>query len=341
VGHHELIPLDDRERWIAALADVPHGHAHTHGFCRAVQLTSGAPTYLYRYESRPGLGICALTEREHAGEIDVTTPYGFGGFAMSGDSASVAAAWREFALERGWVCGYIALNPVFADARPFAPEEVLVHNQLYVLDLRRAPEQLWERLSRNRRRQLRDWETSGARLELDRSRLARFLVDNYAAFFARKGAGPATDFRGETVAAIAELDDVLLVGAGDGELEAVAAFGYTTHAADALLAVSRPGGERHSARLVWWGVECLRDLGVPYLNLGGGIREGDDVAEFKRRFGAAREPLASLRQVYRPDVYERLCAGAGVSPERSGWFPPYRAPGAGAEPLASRRGSKP
>ena len=339
MGRHELIPLDERERWIAALADVPHGPAHTWGFCRAVQLTSGARTYLYRYESGAGQVVCALAERAHAGEIDVVTPYGFGGFATSGEWAGFAAAWREFALERGWVCGYIALNPLFADAGPFASEEVLVRNRLYVLDLRQGPERLWAGLSRNRRRQLRDWETSGARLELDRSRLARFLVDNYTAFFARKGAGPATDFRRDTVAAMAELDEVLLVGAGAGELEAVTAFGYTSHVADALFAVSRPGGERHSARLVWWGVERLRDLGVPYLNLGGGIRDGDDVAEFKRRFGASQQPLASLRQVYRPDVYERLCAETGVSPGRSGWFPPYRAPGAGAGPLASPRGS--
>jgi hypothetical protein len=335
VGRHELIPLDDGERWTTALADVPHGHAHTHGFCRAVQLTSGARTYLYRYESQAGRVVCALAEREHAGEIDVTTPYGFGGFAMSGGCAGFAAAWREFARERGWVCGYIALNPLFADAAAFAPEEVRVHNRLYLLDLREPPERLWARLSRNRRRQLRDWEAIGARLELDRTRLAEFLVDNFAAFFARRGAGPATAFRRHTVAAIAELHDVQLVGTGNRGLDAVAAFGYTPHAGDALFAVSRPGGERHSARLVWWGVERLRELGVASLNLGGGIREGDDVAEFKRRFGAAEAPLASLRQVYRPDVYERLCADAGVSPERSGWFPPYRARGAGAEHPAS------
>jgi len=60
------------------------------------------------------------------------------------------------------------------------------------------------------------------------------------------------------------------------------------------------------------------------------VRPGDAVAEFKRRFGAVEEPLASLRQVYRPDVYQRLCAEAGVSPESSGWFPPYRAPRAEA-----------
>jgi hypothetical protein len=339
VGRHELIPLDDGERWTAALADVPHGHAHTHGFCRAVQLTSGAPTYLYRYERAGGRLVCALAEREHGGEIDVTTPYGFGGFAMAGDCAGFASEWRDFAGGCGWVCGYIALNPVFADAAAFAPEEVRVANRLYLVDLREPPERLWARMSRNRRRQLRDWGAISAGLELDRCRLAQFLVDNFAAFFGRRGAGPATDFRRDTVAAIADLHDVLLVGAGDGGLDAVAAFGYTPHAGDALFAVSRPGGERHSAHLVWWGVERLRELGVVTLNLGGGIRDGDAVAEFKRRFGAAEAPLASLRQVYRPEVYERLCAEAGVSPERSGWFPPYRARSAAAAHPSSPAGS--
>jgi hypothetical protein len=335
VGRHELIPLEQGERWDAALAGVRHGPAHTHGFCRSVQLTSGAPTYLYLWEDGASRVVCALAERGAAAEVDVTTPYGFGGFAMSGDCAGFAAEWRAFARER-WVCGYIALNPLFADARHFARDEVHVHNRLYVLDLSLDPDRLWSRLSRNRRRQLRDWDAGGARLELDRSRLAGFLADSYRAFFERKGAGPATDFRRETVAELAELPDVLLVGAGEGELEAVAAFAYTPHAADALFAVSRPGGERHSARLVWWGVERLRELGVPYLNLGGGIRAGDDVAEFKRRFGPDEHPLASLRQVYRPDVYDRLCERAGVSPERPGWFPPYRA---ADRPPASPAGS--
>jgi hypothetical protein len=338
VGHHQLIPLEDGERWRAALADVPHGPAHTHGFCRAVQLTSGAPTYLYRYDSPAGRVVCALAEREHAGEVDVTTPYGFGGFASTGECDGFALDWNEFAHERGWVCGYIALNPVFPGAGSFAPEELAVHNRLYLLDLRQPTERLRAGLSRNRRRQLRDWGAVRGRLEVDRSRLGDFLVDRFAAFFESRGAAPATDFRPETIAALAQLDDVLLVGAGDGALEAVAAFAFTAHAADALFAVSTAGGERHSAHLYWWGVERLRELGVPVLNLGGGVRPGDDVAEFKRRFGAAERPLASLRQVYRPDAYERLCAAAGVSPGRSGWFPPYRAPNAGVARPASPGG---
>jgi hypothetical protein len=258
---------------------------------------------------------------------------------MSGDCSGFGPAWHDFARERGWVCGYIALNPVFADVGAFAGDEVWVHNRLYVLDLREARERLWARLSQNRRRQLRDWDAIAGRLELDRSRLARFLVDNFEEFFERKGGGAATDLCRETVAAIAALDDVLLVGTGHDELEAVAAFGYTPHAGDYLFGVSRPGGERHSTHLIWWGVERLRSLAVASLNLGGGIRERDELAEFKRRFGASEEPLASLRQIYRSDVYERLCAEAGVSPKRTGWFPPYRAPAAASGPPASPAGS--
>ena len=48
-AHHELIPLSQPERWEAAVDELPHGHAHTWGFCRAAQLTSGVPTSLYRY----------------------------------------------------------------------------------------------------------------------------------------------------------------------------------------------------------------------------------------------------------------------------------------------------
>jgi len=135
------------------------------------------------------------------------------------------------------------------------------------------------------------------------------------------------------MAAIAALDDVLMVGAGEGgSVDSVAVFGHTAHGADYLFGVSVPGGERQAVHLIWSGVERLRALGVATLNLGGGVHDGDDLAEFKRRFGAAELPLRSLRQVHRAGVYESLCRGAGVTSDRSGWFPPYRAVGRARHP---------
>jgi hypothetical protein len=321
VGRHELIPLAEAERWAQALAQQPHGHAHTWGFCRAVQLTTGRPTHLYRYEDGGARAICPLAERELDGEIDVVTPYGLGGLATSGGLPRLPEEWAEFARARSWVCGYLAVHPQLGDARGFPAEELHAHTSVYVMDLRGSEAEVRGRLSQNRRRQLREQPP----LVEERERLTEFLLSEYASFFARRGAGAATDLARETMAAIAALDDVLIVGAGE-PLEAVALFGHTPHGADYLFNVSVPGGERHAVALIWWAVERLRELGVESLDLGGGIRPGDDVAEFKRRFGGAELPLASLRQVYRPDAYERLCRAAGVSSARSGWFPPYRAP---------------
>jgi hypothetical protein len=112
----------------------------------------------------------------------------------------------------------------------------------------------------------------------------------------------------------------------DDRLEAVVMFGYTPHVDDYLFGVALPEGRRHAARLLWCGIERLRSLGVPLLNLGGGARPNDGIADFKRRFGATEAPLLGLKQVYRPDVFERLCRAAGADPNGGGYFPGYHAP---------------
>jgi hypothetical protein len=326
-ARHDLVPLSEPDRWNAALAEVPHGHAHTWGFCHAVQRTSRLPTYLYRYERGEARVVCPLSEREFGGQTDIVTPYGFGGFATRGPGERFPDDWGEFARASGWVCGYLALHPLLCDARGFPTDELHVHTQLYVMDLKGSAEEVFRRLSQNRRRQLRDWPSVAPGLCHDRSALTDFLLANYEEFFASKGAASATTFVPETMEGIAGLDDVFMVGAGaDGEVESVAAFGHTPRCGEYLFNVSVPGGEKHAVHLIWAAVQWLRDRGVASLNLGGGIRPQDSVAEFKRRFGGAELPLVSLRQVYLAGEYERLCRMAGVSlTDRSGYFPAYRA----------------
>jgi len=325
-GRHELISLADRSRWERALAEVPHGHAHTWGFCRAVQLTTELPTFMYRFEAHGVRVICPLSERRFADEVDIVTPQGFGGFIGTGPWRGFAQEWAAFARSQGWVCAYIALNPLVADAEGFPRTDVHAHNHLYAMDLGGSADNVRARMGSNRRRQLRDWPRIEERLVLDRQRLTQFLLEQYAPFFARRGAGPATDYAASTIRAVANLDDVLAVGilGDEGEIEAVAVFGHGSHTADYLINVSLPGATHHSAFLVWAGVEWARSLGLEHLNLGGGISPGDGVAEFKRRFGAVALPLVSLHQVFRPDVYQRLVLQAGVTAQER-YFPAYRA----------------
>ena len=112
-----------------------------------------------------------------------------------------------------------------------------------------------------------------------------------------------------------------------GGVVAVCVFAFTQHSAEYLFGISAPEGRQYTAPLLWAGATRLMARGIPRLNLGGGVRRDDGIADFKQRFGAKRLPLGALKQVYRPDVYASLSRESQKDPnDRAGFFPPYRAP---------------
>ncbi len=63
-------------------------------------------------------------------------------------------------------------------------------------------------------------------------------------------------------------------------------------------------------------------LGLP-MNLGGGVKPGDGLEEFKRGFANAELPFRTHELIADPSRYAELCAGRGDD----GFFPLYRSPG--------------
>ena len=113
---------------------------------------------------------------------------------------------------------------------------------------------------------------------------------------------------------------------GAAGLDAAALFGATRSAGEFLINVATADGRQRTADLIWYGISALIDRGIPQLNLGGGVSEGDSLAGAKQRYRPQRLPLRSLRQVYRPDTYAELCRDSGVSETVPDYFPAYRAP---------------
>ena len=329
---HRLIPLEARSEWDRALEGTPHAFAHTWGHCHGIHLTSRLPTFLYRFE-RDGVRIvCPLSERRYRDEADIVTPYGFNGFAGTGDHPGFAEDWSAFVGSAGYVCGYIGLNPVLETASYYAPETASTHNSVFVLDLRSPMDRLMEAVQPRRRTQLRAPLPPGTEVVWDRERLTAFFLAVYPEFMRQAGAAPVYGFNAATLSFLCSLDSLFLVGAEvEGSLEAVVVFGHTPWIADYLFGVALPQGRHHSARLLWCGVEHLHALGIPLLNLGGGARPNDGIADFKRRFGARELTLTSLRQVYRPETFRALCRAAGVDANGEGYFPPYHAPARAAD----------
>lgn len=331
-----LIPLEDDAAWREALRHLPHALAHTPEYLKALSLSlhrgggeERKKMWLYVFEGSESRRVCPLLEREWNGYADVVTPYGFNGFCGGGDDPEFQVHWVNFAAARGWVCGYIGLNPVLPipEESDQSSEKFDTGNHVYLVDLTRSEAQLTESLSSNVKKRLREWRRSGARIIDDQERARRFFIDNYHDFTRRIGATEVYHFSQATLSELAKIERVFLLGAEDeaGRLEAVSVFGHSDYCGEYLFNVSQPEGRRHSAALLWEGMLRLKFCGVPAVNLGGGVKAGDGLDQFKARFGGLRRPLRALKQIYHRDAFISCCNQAGVDPlATADYFPPYR-----------------
>jgi hypothetical protein len=324
---HRLIPLAEREQWEAALEGIPHGFGHTWDSCHAFSLTTELPTYLYVFDDPQGARlVCPLMERRFAGEPDVTTPFGFAGFAGRGEVEGFPDQWLEFGEREGWACAYIAQNPMLLPEGFWSEGDFEPAQNLYWLELDDL-EALRRGLSRLRRRQIKRWRTPGW-LCTDREVLLGFVLENHEAFFRRHGASRTYRFTAATWRALAGSESVEILGAfRAGELVAMTLFGYSSGFADALFNISLPEGRDAATALMIEGAERLSARGVSLLNMGGGVHPGDSLEVAKRLFGARPTRLLQLKQVFSLERYERACAVAGVDPANgTRYFPPYQRP---------------
>jgi hypothetical protein len=317
------IELVSQTEWDQALEGIPHVFGHTWGACRALSF-DGDGAKLYLAEGQGARVACPLIERPIDAHLDVATPYGFSGLTGTGPWPGFPQHWARFARERGYVAGYLAINALFGDDSFAEASTVTVVNETFVLDLRGGVEAVWAGLSTNRRRQLRGWEPGVH--EADSERLESFFVEQYPLTMERKRAAPRHRFSEATLVALCELPNTFLFGAiNAGAIESASLFGHTPYAGDFLFNAALPGCQQHSVGLIWSAVHRLVELGVPWLNLGGGMSPGDSLAEFKARFGASALPMRAVKAVYDRAAYVELCRQRGVDPDnRDGFFPVYR-----------------
>ena len=321
------ISLDSPDKWREQLIGIPHAFAHTWESCYAMHLTTGFATYLYAFEGAGARIVCPIAERRYGGHVDIVTPYGFSGFTGDRECPDFPRYWRRFVADRGYVCGYVQLNPLLEKCSYFYASEVHRYNTLHFIDLTPDIDTIVSGFDRGRRKQIGAIRRRPPRIIDDRQRLAVFLLGETAGFFRRKQASPFYQFTQETLAFLATSENVCLIGAGtDGEVQGVALVAYTPYVGEALLQVSVAGGQHLAAEMVWHRLKFLKSRHIPWMNLGGGVVEDDGIAKFKARFGAKRLALGCLKQIYRPALYASLCRQAGRNPDDVSYFPPFHNP---------------
>lgn len=315
----QIASLSDPNLWEAIHAEsgIP---AHAHGLATGLA-ASGINPQLALVRTREGGMVLPFFERRWHWATDICTWLSVSGARLWGDPGPALTLWREHARACGWVCGYIQVEP---DSLKSDVPGLTAGNTVLMMDLN-APDVL-ARASRTIDRAIRRAIGREVRLEEERPLLAEALVRLYPPAMIRLGASTAYMLSAETLRALALSPDALVLGAALGnELHAVTVFPTSHGNAESFLTASSEEGRELSAWLYAKFFERLESMGVRRLNLGGGVRSGDGVFQFKARFGGTPRPLGVLRQVYDPAAYATLCTQAGVSPAYAGgWFPAYR-----------------
>jgi hypothetical protein len=318
-----IATLADRPAWdaIHAASGIP-----SHGWPYAEALShSGIDPRLAIVSGAGGRLVIPFFERTWQGTTDVCTWLSVSGARLEPPFRPLLDAWCAYGRSRSWVAGYLQVEP---ESEVADIEEARAGNEVFLVDLSTSGPLPSARL----RRKIRRASRSGTELVEDRALLAEALVRLYPATMARLGASAAYQLSDRSLRHMAGAPSNLVLGAaGDGELQAVIVVPIEGGRAEFFLNASTVPGRDLSGWLLWQAMEHLRDAGVRSLNLGGGVRPGDGLYEFKSWFGGRVRALHSLSQIYDPDTYAALCRRAGASAGEA-WFPAYRA----AQPKPAR-----
>jgi hypothetical protein len=325
------IPLAERERWTAALEGATVGFAHRPEYSAVTAHANGHAAGLWAWEGPRGRAVCPLLRRAApGGGFDLATPLGFGGFAIDGDIAGLADDWKRYWHDAGALAAYVQLSPWRTTSGWQAllsgfDGQLRPSRECWMWDLRPEPGDLLSGMHPNHRRFLQQWRAEDVATCDDPAELEPAFDRLYAGFLAGHDVGRDYRFAPTSLAALVAAPGALWLGArgAAGSIEAVVLFLFQGTRADLFLATSSPEGRRHSRGLYWEAARRLRERGVHTLNLGGGIVDGDALAQFKRRFGARSQDTLALRQVFDRDAFARACALARVDAGSDARFPPW------------------
>jgi hypothetical protein len=317
-----LLSLANPEEWAATISRMPHGPGHTHWYNAALSASTDDQIVLFDYGDGENRAACPLLLRRYGDSVDIATPYGFGGFTTQGRCDGLPDAFRRFASAQGWICGYLALNPLLP--HPFAAADGLERGStIYALDLSLDEDLLLASMHPTHRREVRKSLVLLESVVTDGDSLRRALPSLYVDTLARVGASETYRFSRTTLNAWLSSPGSLLLGVGEPP-QAVVLCLYTSEIADFFISAGTTQGRSHTRTLLWAALRELKRRGVRFFNLGGGARSGDDLDAFKRRFGGRSVGVPVLKQVYMHERFAALCREARAEDRSSGYFPPYR-----------------
>ena len=334
-GRMELrcIPVSEARDWYAALDGLQYAFGHCQEYCHAMEISSKMPVFLLSATDGDRKLACPFSIRERRpGLSDLVSPYGFAGMISNFEvdqETTFFVEWFDFCRDRGFVTAYVMQHPSFPLTGPVWREWKNDHHTLLLLDLALPEEQVWQHMHKTHRYEIRKQvKDANVHMVTDVDRMKDAVKRLYKQTLERVEAADVYRFPDNALDLIMNAPGGLLVGVEDQDgIQAVSLFLHTGGIAEYFLNASSDIGRMYSRTILWSAIVQLQKLMVNSLNMGGGVKPGDSLEMFKRRFGARAMNGQVLKIIFDREKYAWLCEQFGVQPDQRGFFPPYWAPG--------------
>lgn len=270
---------------------------------------------------------------------DLISAYEFGGYWFDTRDAARRARlvenfdrlFRRHCMEHAVVSEFMRLHPmIFRNTGIFGDFDLGGPAEHVIMPLMGDEDQLRAGYHVTRRRQVRQGIANG--LTMEKIEDAESFIDVYHDNLNRLEADDYWYFPPDYIAALGDMLTIYLVRDEDGEIcgahcyldDPPYRFAFLCHGVAAKLDL-RPNDFAFDAAAVE-----AQKAGMQWLHLGGGH---PSLLAYKAKFSNVTAPYRWAKRIFLPDVYGQLVsareAATGLSLQNNGFFPLYRAPGAG------------
>lgn len=325
---HKLITIHDQNAWETIITAIPHTFAHSHWYNYAMHVASGREIFLYHGKAKNFDIICPISPRKKNNNApeDITTPYGFSGFASTGSFALFPEEWNAFLASCGFISGHIMLHPFFQNNQHYLNQDLHAGKRAYYLNLQPDLETIYRGFSSDHKHRLRQWQKMG--LTVIHSKDEKYIqafIQYYKLSLKQRNASSIYDFGEKAWRLLINSPQAQLLSIEQqGVVEASAIFILHEDIADYFMLASTDQGRLHARGIIWEAIQLYKQQGAHWLHLGCGIKENDALEQFKARWGATAFVTCALKQIYNQKAYSLLCQQYEVDPhDQSGYFPAY------------------
>lgn len=325
------VSLNSEAEWRALTRQYSAPYSHDYGYCRAIshslrgKSSADIELLVVRNAGTP-IGAVPLASRNYTEYVDIYSPFGCHAWIQPSREGDFATAVTAFGQNRGYVAGYIAVAAPNSQHDFPAPFEA--GKSSLILSLENSADSQWRRMKSNLRQSVRAVEND-TMYEIFRADppmtagLRKRFATLYGDFLNRANPASVYWLTPETLDGLCRLDSVFLVGAKRAdEIVAASLFASAHNTTVYLFNAAKNDARRTSAALIWQAIQTSIDNGATSFDLGGGVSERDNLWWFKSRFDAVAVPQYSLQQIYRTDIFAKLCSG--LDSRSQGYFPPYQ-----------------